>query len=54
MGVDHLRKWKRVALVTDVDWMTNLVKLFGWMSPGEVKHFPLADRDAAMTWAAES
>jgi hypothetical protein len=54
MGVEHLTKWKRIALVTDVDWMTHLVQVFGWMSPGEVKHFPLADRDAAIAWAAAS
>jgi hypothetical protein len=54
MGMDHLHKWKRVALVTDVDWMVHLVNLFGWMSPGDVKHFPLAERAAAITWAATS
>ena len=52
MGLDHLHKWKRVALVTDVDWMIHLVSLFGWMTPGEMKHFPLAERDAAIAWAA--
>lgn len=53
MGMGHLSKWKRTALVTDVEWMTHVVKLFGWMSPGEVKHFALADRSAAIAWAAE-
>jgi hypothetical protein len=43
---------KRIALVTDVDWMTHVVHLFGWMTPGEVKTFPLADRQAAIDWAA--
>ena len=31
--------------VTDVDWMRHGVDWFGWMTPGEVKHFPLAERD---------
>lgn len=52
MGTEHLTKWKRVALVTDVEWMVRLVDLFGWMTPGEFKRFPLADRDAAIAWAA--
>ena len=52
MGVEHLTKFERVALVTDVDWMTHLVSMFGWMSPGDVKHFALAERDAAAEWAA--
>jgi hypothetical protein len=53
MGVEHFTKWKRLALVTDVDWMTHLTTLFGWMTPGEVKRFSLAERDAAVAWAAE-
>jgi hypothetical protein len=52
MGVEHLRAWKRIALVTDIEWMTHVTALFGWMTPGEVKHFPIAERDAAITWAA--
>jgi len=52
MGVGHLTQWERIALVTDIDWMTHLTALFGWMTPGELKHFPLAERDAAIAWAA--
>jgi len=52
MGTGHLTKWERIALVTDVDWMIHLTKLFGWMTPGEMKHFPMAERAAAITWAA--
>jgi SpoIIAA-like len=53
MGVTHLMRWKRIALVTDIEWMTHLTQLFGWMSPGEVRVFPLAERDAAVAWAAD-
>jgi hypothetical protein len=52
MGVEHWGKWKRIALVTDVDWMRHGVDWFGWMSPGEVKHFPMAERTDAIAWAA--
>jgi SpoIIAA-like len=52
MGVEHLRGWKRIALVTDIDWMTHAAALFGWMTPGELKDFPLAERDAAVAWVA--
>ena len=52
MGVDHLTHWDRIALVTDIDWMIQLAALFGWMTPGEFKHFPLAEREAAIAWAA--
>jgi hypothetical protein len=53
MGVEHLTHWKRVALVTDVDWMVHLTGLFGWMTPGEMTTFSMAERDAAIAWVAE-
>jgi hypothetical protein len=52
VGTQHLRAWKRIALVTDISWMTHLTAMFGWMTPGEVKHFPLAARTAALEWVA--
>jgi hypothetical protein len=54
VGVEHLRAWKRIALVTDIDWMTQMTTLFGWMTPGEVRTFQLAQRDEAIAWAAGS
>ena len=52
IGVTHLRKWKRIALVTDIEWMSHMTAMFGWMTPGEVKHFPLSDRSAAIAWVS--
>ena len=52
MGVEHSKAWKRTAVVTDVDWMVRGIQWFGWLTPGDVKHFPLSDRTAAMQWAA--
>jgi len=52
VGIEHWRAWKRIALVTDIGWMENMTSLFGWMTPGEVRHFPLAQRDDAIAWAA--
>ena len=52
MGVEHLRAWKRIALVTDIEWMTRLTALFGWMTPGDTKTFSLGQRADAMQWVA--
>lgn len=52
MGAEHFRAWKRIALVTDIDWMRHLTSMFGWMTPGETRTFPLDQRDEAVTWAA--
>jgi hypothetical protein len=52
LGAGHLPHFKRLALVTDLDWMIHVTHLFGWLSPGELERFPLAERDAAIAWAA--
>jgi hypothetical protein len=54
VGVEHFRAWKRIALVTDIQWMHQMTTIFGWMTPGEVKTFAAADRDKAIAWAAGS
>ena len=48
MGLQHGRDWKRIALVTDVEWMRHMAAWFGWLTPGEMRQFPLADRAAAV------
>jgi hypothetical protein len=53
MGIEHLRSWKRIALVTDINWMTHATDLFGWMTPGETKTFALAQKEQAIQWVAE-
>lgn len=52
MGIERFTKWKRIALVTDVEWMRHATSLFGWMTPGDVKTFTIAEHDAAVAWAA--
>jgi SpoIIAA-like len=52
LGVEHLRSFERTALVTDIDWMRHLVAVLGWMSPGELKLFPMDRRQDAVEWAA--
>ena len=53
VGLEHLRAWKRIALVTDIGWMSHATDLFGWMTPGETKTFALASQDEAVRWLAE-
>jgi hypothetical protein len=53
VGVEHLHAWKRIALVTDIDWMTHATNLFGWMSPGATRTFTLDQRDEAIRWLTE-
>jgi hypothetical protein len=41
-----------ISEFTDIEWVDHMITLFGWMTPGEVRHFPLAQRDEAIAWAA--
>ena len=49
----HLTRWKRVAVVTDVAWIVQLVRMFGFVLPGAVKAFPTADAAEGRAWIAE-
>jgi SpoIIAA-like len=46
----HRKAWKRVAVVSDADWLENSVKAFGWLMPGEVKVFETDDVRDAKAW----
>ena len=52
MGIERFTKWKKIALVTDVDWMRHLTKAFSWLAPKGMKVFSTSDLDAAKAWAA--
>lgn len=48
---DH-SAWKRFALVSDVEWVAKAMRMFGWMAPGEVEVFGLAQEAEARTWVS--
>jgi hypothetical protein len=51
-GIGHHSAWKRLALVTDVEWILHAAALFGWMAPGEMKTFSLAEAEQAKAWVS--
>ncbi len=53
VGMKHLTAFERVAVVTDVDWIENMVKAFGFVMPGEVRVFDDDDLEEARTWISE-
>jgi SpoIIAA-like len=46
----HLKGWKRIAIVSDADWLEHSVKAFGWLMPGKVKVFETDDVRDAKVW----
>jgi hypothetical protein len=48
--VGHFTQWGRVALVTDVEWISHMVQLLTFLMPWDVRLFPLADAEKARAW----
>jgi hypothetical protein len=51
-GVKHWSAWKRMAVVTDVDWLRQSMQMLGWMTPGEAHLFGLDELEQAKEWVA--
>ncbi|HTU36874.1 MAG TPA: STAS/SEC14 domain-containing protein [Acidimicrobiales bacterium] len=47
-----LSKWKRCAVVTNLDWLRHSIAIFRWMMPGQIQVYELPDLDMAIRWAA--
>jgi len=50
IGMEHLPRWERIAVVTDVEWIGVAVKAFGFLMPGKVRVFSLVDMVEARRW----
>jgi hypothetical protein len=53
LGIRHPDAWKRLALVTDVNWMSQAAHAFAWMMPGEFKIYGLEELEEAKAWVAQ-
>ncbi len=53
VGVEHLSRWMRAAVVTDSDSIRFGVTAFSFMIPGGVKVFPLDAEVKARAWILE-
>jgi SpoIIAA-like len=54
IGLKHRSSWKRMALVTDKDWVKHGASAFGWLAPGELRLFEPLERVAARARLAET
>ncbi|MGH6817140.1 MAG: STAS/SEC14 domain-containing protein [Methylovirgula sp.] len=50
VGMEHLTRWERVALVTDVGWIKHTMRLFSFLMPGTMKSFPTSEAARARSW----
>jgi hypothetical protein len=54
VGLGNLTRWERIAVVTDVEWIGNALKVFGFLKPGQVQVFPQSEADQARKWSVGS
>jgi len=52
IGMHHLNRWERAAVVTDMQWIAHAVSLFGFLLPGAIRVFATAEADQARAWVA--
>lgn len=50
IGVEHPTRWERVAVVTDVDWIVQMMRLFSFLIPCPTKLFPSSEAAQAKAW----
>lgn len=53
LGFAHPRSFDRIAVVTDSESIHRLVTLAGWSVPGQLRLFPIREREQAEAWASE-
>lgn len=49
----HIRDFGRMAIVADREWIRRFAGMMSAVAPMPVRHFPLADEDAAWRWLRE-
>lgn len=54
VGMKHFTRWERIAVVTDVDWIKNTIRIFSFLMPGELRIFPAAAASQAREWIASA
>ena len=50
VGMEHLTRWERVAVVTDVEWIKQTMRFFSFLMPGAMKSFPTSEAAEARAW----
>jgi hypothetical protein len=52
LGLGFMRKWARCAVVTDAQWIHDLMRRVGWLMGRRLRQYSVAELPAAMKWAA--
>jgi hypothetical protein len=50
VGMAHITKWEKVAVVSDKEWLRHSVNISGYLIPGEIKAYSIAEEGDARAW----
>jgi hypothetical protein len=50
IGAEHPTRWERIAVVTDVDWIVQMMRIFSFLMPCPVKLFLPSEAAQAHAW----
>jgi len=53
VGLKHRSAWRRMAVVTDKDWIRHAAAAAAWLAPGELRIFAPGREAEATAWLAE-
>ncbi len=53
VGMEHLARWERIAVVTDLEWIGYTFRAFSFVIPGVVKVFRVDEKAKARKWISE-
>ncbi len=52
-GIAHYTAWEKLAVVTDLEWLVNATRFFGFAMPCPIKAFANSEFDQAKHWVTE-
>jgi len=47
-GIKYFKEWKKIAFVSDKEWMNHIIKAFGFLLPAKVMTFENKEMNAAI------
>lgn len=50
VGIEHLTRWDKVAVVTDIDWIRTAIRSFAFLMPATTRLFSRAEAAQARAW----
>ena len=54
IGLRHLNRWERIAVVSDLEWLRLFVQGMGFLMPAAVRVFGRGDFAKAKDWVSEA